>query len=309
MGGKVFNYCSRERVRLEDLTEADFLKGAIVDTPGASTAVDRQDVYNNQGTTVVDLITNATLDIGTGLDWSLRDVGDNALFTATEGDAGGTGEVEIGAGADTFSVESATNSFTNGASFDDGAAGTTINVGVTANQIDSGGALAVNSASATDLTLFGQGEMILNDGNMTSEGTWTGPGVKLSETTAEVVAYESAFGGEVSLMNAIVAASISENRNKTVAVVTTNAAADADVGGSGGGTNLDAQLADYSAVTFVDDVDIFLNGVLMRNGVDAAANNDVYPGTSAALGQLRFEFNVKSTGANPDVITMIVYGV
>jgi hypothetical protein len=39
--GKSINYCSREQVRFEDLTRSDFLKGAIIDTPGGST-VDRQ---------------------------------------------------------------------------------------------------------------------------------------------------------------------------------------------------------------------------------------------------------------------------
>jgi hypothetical protein len=119
------------------------------------------------------------------------------------------------------------------------------------------------------------------------------------------VAYETAFGGEVSLMNAIVQASVAENRDKTVAVVTSTTTADTDVGGSGGGTNLDAQLGDYSGVTWLTDVDVFLNGVLLRNGADAAANHDVYPGTSPALGQLKFEFTVKTN----DVITMIIYGV
>ena len=59
---------------------------------------------------------------------------------------------------------------------------------------------------------------------------------------------------------------------------------------------------------FVDDVDVFLNGVLLRNGADSSANHDVYPGDTPADGDLKFEFIVKGTGGNPDVITMIGWG-
>ena len=73
-------------------------------------------------------------------------------------------------------------------------------------------------------------------------------------------------------------------------------------------SNLDVDLPDYSTVTFVDDCDVYLNGVLLRNGANAAANEDVYPGTTPAQGMLRFEFPLRGGGAKPDVLTMIVYG-
>ena len=305
MDGVSYDYCYVERVRLEDLNEADFLGNADVDVP-AGTTVSRQAAYD--GGDDVTTTSNAVATLGTGLNWDIVDQGANVIFRATEGDAGGTGVLEVGVGADTLSVESPTNSFTHGASFDDGAAGTTINVGVTANQIDFGGAGDVRSAAATDLTVFGQGELILNDGNMVAEGTWAGPGVKVSDTTAEVAAYETAFGGEVSLMNAIVQANGSAQRDKAVAVATANAAADVNITGTGGGANLDANLCDYSALTFVDDVDVYLNGVLLRNGANAAANHDVYPGDTPANGDIKFEFAMKGTGSNPDQITMICWG-
>ncbi len=304
----VVNLCFQERKALEDLNEADFLRGAVVDVPAAST-VTRQVSYDNQGTTPVDQTTNATLDLeGAGLAWSIRDDGENAIFTVTEGNAGGTGQVEIGSDADTFSVLSATNSFDNGASFDDSAAGTTINIGVTANQIDSGGALTVQSASSTNLNLFGQGEILLNDGNFVSEATWAQAGVKVTETTAEITAYETAFGGEVSLFNAIVQANASTTqRTKGVAVATANVTANVDVSGPSGTSDLDVDLPDFSGATFTTDVDVFLNGVLLRGGANAAANHDVYPGTDPSIGELKFEFDIKGTGGKPDQITMIVW--
>lgn len=305
IAGKTINYATRERVPLESLNEADFLSGAVIDVGSGAVTVTRQTAYTNQGTTPVDLVTNATLDLeGAGLVWAIRDDLEANLFTIVEGSAGGTSQFNIHSDVDEFDVDAAVNDFLNGASFDTGAAGTTINIGVTANTIDSGGALTVNSGAATDLRLLGSQEMFLDDGNQTGS-TWAQTnGIKLSDTTAEWDNFETLFG-EVSLLNAIAQAASAENRDKTVAVVTVTTVADTDVGGSGGGTNLDAQLGDYSGVTWLTDVDVFLNGVLLRNGADAAANHDVYPGTSSALGQLKFEFTVKIN----DVITMIIYGV
>jgi hypothetical protein len=59
---------------------------------------------------------------------------------------------------------------------------------------------------------------------------------------------------------------------------------------------------------FVTDVDVFVNGVLLRNGANAAANEDVYPGTDPSTGDLRFEFTLKGTGSKPDVVTVVVNG-
>lgn len=297
MGGKTFNFCSRERVRLEDLTEADFLRGAIVDTPTGST-VTRQVGYDNQGTTPVDLTTNATLDLeGPGLIWAIRDDLQANLFRIIEGSAGGTSEVHLGTDVDIFNSDAVVNDFAEGIRVD--SAGQRINIGETAGLIESTG--------ANDLRVLGAGELYLDDGNQTGS-TWAQTaGIKLSDTTAEWDAFETAFG-EVSILNAIVQAKKKENRTKGVAVVTANTAADTDVGGVGGGANLDAQLPAYNHVTsFVDDVDVYLNGVLMRNGANAAANHDVYPGTSPTDGQIKFEFAIKA-GGNPDVITMIVWG-
>lgn len=126
----------------------------------------------------------------------------------------------------------------------------------------------------------------------------------LSDASAEWGVFESLFG-EVSLLNAInQAATMGGRMTKVYANVTVEAAANNDVGGVGGGTNLDAQLPDMSANSFLTDYDVFLNGNLLRPGANAAANNDYYPGTSLANGQLMFEFTVKVN----DVICVIPYG-
>lgn len=277
---KVINYCSREQVRFEDLSKQDFLKGAIVDTP-AGTVVSRQAAYD--GGDDVTTTTNAIATLGAGLNWEIVDQGAAVLFRAHEGDAGSDGIVTIGAGADTFDVDAGVNDFNAGATI--GSGGTRpIRVGVTDGVIDT---------SAGDLRLLAAGEMLLDDVNQAGS-TWAQTdGIKLSETTQEWDDFETEFG-EVSLLNAIVQAKQQSSRRKVCAAVTANLAADVDVSGPSNDNNLDADLGDLSAGTFVDDYDIFLNGQLMRNGANAAANFDVYPGTALANGQLRFERKLKT---------------
>lgn len=283
IAGKTIDYCYPERIAREDMTEQDYLSGIDVDVPSGST-VTRQVAYDGQGVTPVDVTTNSFLDLeGAGLTWEIRDDLEATLFKLIEGSAGGTSELQIGAAVDVYNNDAQLNDFNNGMLVN--SSGTrSIEIGVT------DGLLRTDTG---DLEVRGTGELLLNDGNLIAEGTWAGPGVKLTDTTAEVTAYETAFGGEVSLFNAIVQAYNAGGRGTpTCANVTVTTVADTDVGGSGGGANLDAQLPDMTVGTFVDH-DIYLNGQRLRTGANAAANNDVYPGTSLALGQLKFEFTVK----------------
>jgi hypothetical protein len=301
------NFASRERKRFEDLNEQDFLKGVIIEFPSATT-VNRQVSYDNQGTTAVNLTTNATLDLeGSGIVWKIRDDAEADLFAITEGSSGGTSEIAIEADVDVFRGDAVLNDFDNGIKVDTGAAGTTINIGVTANQIDCGGALEVASGGSGDLRLEAAGEILLDDTNFQNEATWSQAGVKVTETQAEITTYETNFGGEVSLFNAINQAYSRSGRTKGQAILQNNVVADTDVDATTS-SNLDTDLPDYSGVgTFVDDVDVYLNGELLRNGADAAANEDVYPGSTPAQGMLKFEFALYGTGSKPDQLTMIVW--
>jgi hypothetical protein len=288
-----FSFATRERVRLEDLNEQDFLKGVVVEFP-AGTTVTRQVAYNNQGITPVDVTTNSYLDLeGPGLEWQIRDDLEAILFRVIEGSAGGTSKVAIGADVDEFDVNAVVSDFLNGIKVDTGTAGTTINIGVTANQIDCGGALLVQSGAATDLRLLGQGELFLDDGNQTGS-TWAQTdGIKLSETTAEWDDFETEFG-EVSILNAILQASKAQGIRKVFSVVTVaQISANTDASGPSDDNNLDTDLGDLSTGDFIYDYDVYLNGQLLRGGADAAAEHDYYPGTSLANGQLRFEFVLK----------------
>jgi hypothetical protein len=297
--GKDINYSSRERVRLEDLNEMDFLRGAIVDVSAGGTT-DRDAAYVAQGATAVDVTTNSILDLeGAGLTWSIRDDLEAELFKITEGSAGGTSVFLIDTAVDTFDVNAILNNFNAGISANTGAT-RPINVGV---------ADGIISSTAGALEVFSTADLQLHDGNR-SGSTWSlTDGVKLTDTSAEWSTFESDFG-EVSLMNAISQASTTggtPTRSKVEAIMTADAAADVDINNTGGPTNTDVALAPFNNVTFVDDVEVFVNGILQRNGVNAAANDDVYPGTSPTNGDLKFEFALKGTG-NVDVLTVIVNG-
>jgi hypothetical protein len=289
--GKVINYASVERKALEDLNEQDFLRGAITDVPSGST-VTRQVAYDNQGTSPVNLLTNATLDLeAAGITWAVRDDLEANLFRIVEGSAGGTSRIAVDAAVDFFDVDAVDNDFLNGIKVDTGAAGTTINVGVTANQIDAGGVLTVASGGGADLSLVAALELNLTD-SYRAGSTWSlVDGISLADSSAEWSSFETAFG-EVSLLNAIVQAKNSSSHRKVYATVTADVAADTNV--SLGDTNLDVTLGDLSAGSFLLDYDIFHNGSHQYNGANAAANKDVYPGTSLVAGQLRFEKKLKT---------------
>lgn len=280
---KTINYALVERFAFEDLPENAFLSPILGDLGAANT--DRQAVYDNQGAAVVDVTTNSTLDLAAaGAFWELRDLADATLTRLTEGSGGGTSEYRFFADLDVFNNDAVVNDFANGATIR--STGTRpIVIGTADGEIGS---------SAGDLMVRATAELLLDDGNQTGS-TWAQDGVKLSEDIAEWDLAETNFG-EVSILNMLNQAFASGGANrgvKTYAVVTTAASADTDVGGVAGGANLDAQLPDMSLGAFLVDYDTFLNGVLLRPGANAAANNDYYPGTSLANGQLRFEFDVE----------------
>jgi hypothetical protein len=57
-----------------------------------------------------------------------------------------------------------------------------------------------------------------------------------------------------------------------------------------------------AAQDFLDDFDVYINGLLLRGGLNAAANFDYYYQSTTAL---RFEDDVKGGGGSPDVIQIV----
>ncbi len=301
IGGKTIDYSPVERYAFEDIPEHAWLGDDFIDAGGG--AVTRQDVYNNQGTVPVDLITNATLDLeGAGLVWSIRDDAQATLFSITEGSAGGTSTVALGGDVDVFDNNAVSNLFAGPLTVDDD--GTDIEIGVTAGQI--------NTTGTDDFELQAGGELYLDDGNRTGS-TWATDGIKLSDTTAEWDLFETTFGGEVSLLNAITQAYTEQARNKVYAnVITADISANTLITGAAGSPNISAQLPSYKGLSFINDVEVFINGQLQRPGVDAAANNDVYPSAveaEQADGAFYCEYALRYRGGtDPDVVAMVVWG-
>jgi hypothetical protein len=292
--GQAINYSYVSRINLDAMPEDCFLAdGSFVDV-SAATDVTRQRAYDNQGTTPVELATNADLDLGATREWAIRDLLNADLLRVIEGSTGGVTKVQIHSDVDTFDVDALVNDFAEGVTVDSG--GIAINLGVAT-------AGSIGTAGSNDLRIFGAGELYLDDGNQTGS-TWAQTdGIKLSNTTAEWDLFETNFG-EVSLLSALnQAVGTGARGTKVYANVTATTTANSDVGGVGGGANLDAQLPSFFGGSFLIDYDVFLNGNLLRPGADASANNDYYPGTSLPNGQLRFEFSVKIS----DVICVIPY--
>ena len=302
IGGKTINYSYVRRAQYQNLPDSAFLLGVFLDQT-ASTDVTLDNAVDNQSGPVTQTQTIAW-QIGDTFAFAFQDpTGSRNLFYVSPSAAGDA----VSFDADTLTVTTVNDStFTQGMTVDSG--GTPINIGVTAGQIDASAPLTLASqGAANDLFLKAGLELYLDDLNKAGS-TWTlVNGIKLSDTSAEWDAFKTAFG-EVSLLNAIQQASQSgTNRVKGVAIVTAaSIAANTNVTGAGASPNLDAQLPDYSTVNFVTDVDVYLNGELLRNGADATANHDVYPGDAPATGDLKFEFDLEG-GSEPDVITMIVW--
>jgi hypothetical protein len=295
---KSVNYSSVTRKALEDLTEQDFLKGAEVDVPSSAT-VTRQVAYDNQGTTPVELITNATLDLNSaGIVWSIRDLANAALLSITEGSGAGASTVTIAADTDVFDVNAASNDFLQGIVVDSG--GTSIDIGAaSAGVVTSAGLLTLASTGA-NLKLQSAAQLVLTD--QWQSGSTYSTDLVLADASSEWSSFETNFG-EVSLINALNQAFTKGARKpKVYANVTTNTISGTDVGGVAGGANLDAQLPDMSGGTFLTDYDVYVNGELMRPAA-AAGTNDYYPGTSLANGQLKFDFNLRQG----DVICVVPY--
>jgi hypothetical protein len=281
---KVINYVSVVRKALGDLNEQDFLRGAEIDVPSTS-ATTRQNAYDNQGTTAVEVTNNATLDINSGFYWEIRDNSNATVFKIEEGSTDSDTTISVSSDVDYLDINAVDVDFSQGAKFDTG--GTRIDIGVTAGVIE--------TTATDDLKLLGARELLLSDGNM-GGSTWSATSIKLTDATGEWDKFESAFGGEVSLIQGIYQA---KRRAKVYTEVTADAAANANV--SLASTNLSVELPYMDAGSFGTDYDVYLNGQLLFPGANSGSNNDYYPGTDA--NSLKFEFPLK-TG---DVICVVPY--
>ena len=291
IAGKTINYSYVRRLAFTNIPSDAFLSSVFVDQ-SASTDVTLTNAIAGQAGAAPQT-QNIQIDQAAGIFWEWRDALSASIVKITEGSGTGSTTFGLSADVDVFSSAAILNTFAQGAKFN--TAGTELDVGVTAGYIESVG--------ANPLGLRGGSDLFLDDVSQAGS-TWVQTaGIKLSSNAAEWDSFKTAYG-EVSLLSAITAAGASARTAKVTANVTSTTPANNDVGGVGGGTNLDTQLPDMSAGSFLTDYDVYLNGQLMDPGANAAANNDYYPGTSLVNGQLKLEMTVVG---NVDKITVISY--
>lgn len=290
IAGKVINYAYVLRINLDAVPEQAFLTGVFVDQ-SASVDVTLDNAVDNQSGPVTQ---------NQNIDWRITDTytlewKDSTATKVLLGLVPNVAGDQLYAQVDDFNITNVNEAtFSNGVAFDSG--GTAIHVGNTAGTINSAGKLDLVSTATFDLKLAAGAQLVFND--QWQAGSTYATDLVLGDSSAEWSAFETKFG-EVSLLNAIVAAANSNSHLKTVGVVTGGV----HVAGTNitSPTNLDAALGDWTGKSFVTDIDVFLNGVLLRGA--ATAIHDVYPGTTSTSGDVKFTFKVK-TG---DVLTMSIY--
>jgi hypothetical protein len=326
---QTINYAYVNRVFFGNLPQDAYLMGVFVDASSGGGGSDLQSVIDAQGNSPVSSNNDTTIGFGASTyGWTFNhpnggftEFGYDNGFKHRVGSFPENFTVELG-GVSTQLVVGDSNLLATYFSILNGPSGAVVNfsandwavshntaatfsgelrAGADNNYVSLGrfGDARVESEGGQDLIVKGSAELLLDDGYKDSS-SWGGSanGVPLADSIAEWTAYSDAFG------NASLLASISSvNRQKSVAVVTSpTVAANTDLQS---GTNIDAALSPFNSSLFLTAVDVYLNGQLMRNGADAAANFDVYPGTDPASGELKFEFGLVAG----DVITVINHGV
>lgn len=299
VGGSTIEYIYAQRTNLANLPEDCAFPHFTFTDGSASVSVTLDNAVDNQGVTPVTQNTDIFWDLGAGREIHFRDNAGVDFFGLHEDSAGSATTVHVHSAVDFYENDAADVDFGNGIQVN--SLGTQIDIGTTAGRISSAGLLELFSGAGQDVHFQSANEITFNDTN--KGGSTYASNLKLSDTSAEWDAFETAFGGEVSLLNAIVAAyDAVGNVQKSYATVQNGPHnADVNITGAGGTPPLDATLHDISNGDFLVDHDVFLNGNLMRPGADATANNDYYPGDSLANGDLKFERKLK----DGDVIGVI----
>lgn len=281
IAGKNINYSYGSRTELNLANEQDFQFFAWSD-PTSTASINLQQAYIG-GNTIDVSTSEGTLTFNLSVDTSVFAIqrGGAAFATFTRNDS--TGD-ELQLDLDTFDVNNANDAdFLNGAKFDTG--GTTINVGVTAGQVD---ATAIKVAATTGDAWISAADDIL----FTTVRETTGGGLPLDDATAGAIS--ALPGGPYTSVSAAIRAALTSSQLDIYTQTLANSyAQDANVPGA---TETWTPVLDLSARTIsmlsgsTPDTILFLNGVLLRGG-DGTTNNDVYKGTTPANGDLKYDFN------------------
>ena len=193
IAGKTINYSYVFRTDFENVDEDCFLANGTFTDLTASTDVTRQNAYTNQGTTIVTTSANATVDLGLTFLWEIGDNASATLFRVTEGSGAGTSTVLLGSDVDVYDNNAVDVNFNNGIQVDVGS--NTINIGITADQIDFTGNAVVTSGSGSTVTVRSTAANLnlntVTSGNVVSSsaGAWdldASTGITIDSATAGV---------------------------------------------------------------------------------------------------------------------------
>lgn len=129
------------------------------------------------------------------------------------------------------------------------------------------------------------------------ESFFSGSSILFSSGTTEWNTFHSLFGPEVTILNALnsISASLSgSNSARTRTNAGTTPATLAPGTNVAFPTNIDTQMPDLTGCDFINDLNIYLNGVLLFPALGAGQGGDVYPGDSLTNGDLKFEERLRS---------------
>ena len=285
VGGRTITYNYVRRTALDDIPEDAYLSNTIfLDVAEAFSGnfatlsditLDRA-IDNQVGTATQDQ--NIAIRIAAGFSWTFLSGTQELWKLASSGSQGP---------ALTVNVNNLNFSSSNPAAFQQG-----ISVATGSTQIDLG------VVPGTIQTLSGN-NLILSGGSQLRLGDFfgTGSSIPFSTSSLDWSTFYTNFGTGASILGAfnLISSSLSGSLRRTrfTAGTTTGGtgiAANANVTFP---TNLDAQLGSYVGRDFVKDLEIYLNGILLLPG-NAVDQNDVYPGTAAATGDLKFPYKLKS---------------
>lgn len=297
IGGKTISYSYVRRVSLDDIPEDAYLSDSIFidyndgSSSGSGNAnvsditLDRA-IDNQSG--IVSQDQNIDIRLAAGTHWAFLS-GTKELWRLDSSDSTDVLTVAV----DRFAVSSSNPAvFSSGISVATGS--TAINLGLVAGTIA--------TLSASNLILSGGAQLGLSD-IFGPQSTYSGGFIPLATSTIQWNSFVSGFG-QSSILAAFTtlsqSISSSVKRRRYTAGVNSDVSANTNVTF---GSNLDAVLGSYVGRDFKKDLNLHLNGQLLLPG-DTVETNDVYPGTAASTGDLKFPFPVRSG----TILSMEIFG-
>jgi len=174
---------------------------------------------------------------------------------------------------------------------------------------DGNNVLLVSTASVAvnsdNIALLSNGNLeFLDSGSL--ESAFSGSTILFSSGTTEWNDFHSYFGPEATILNAFTSISASLSASSGGRTRTNGGTTPPQIPAGTNivyPTNIDVQFPDLSGYDFINDINIYLNGVLLYPAL-TSGEGDVYPGASLANGELRFEQKLRSGS----IITVETFG-